>query len=341
MSDEAVPRPLRFGVLGTARIARAFIAGVAPSPHVVVTAVASRDRQRARTFATAHGVAGACGSYEELLADPSIDAIYVPLPNSLHAAWSVRALEAGKHVLCEKPLATSAAEARAMFDAASAHGVRLVEAFPYRSQPHAIRLRELVADGALGELRTIQAAFGFLLDAPGNIRFDPALGGGALLDAGTYPVSLVRMIAGERPVRVSATARWHAGGVDETLIASLEHRSGLLAQISCSFATGLHREALIAGTGGVLRTTYMNTPPPGRPAVMYWRRGASWDEPWQTIEVPALDGFRAEAESFERLVRLGPEQWNGATPAESLDIMCTLAAILRSAREHRPAAVGD
>jgi predicted dehydrogenase len=289
MSEEAVPRPLRLGVLGTARIARAFIAGVAPSPYVAVTAVASRDRQRALQFAAANGVAGACGSYEELLADPNIDAIYVPLPNSLHAEWSVRALEAGKHVLCEKPLATSTAAARAMFAAASACGVHLVEAFPYWSQPHAIRLREFVAAGALGELRTIQAAFGFRMDAPGNIRLDPALGGGALLDAGTYPVSLVRMIAGERPVRVTASARWHPGGVDETLVASLEHQGGLLAQISCSFATGLHREALIAGTGGVLRTTYLNTPALDRPAVMHWRRGATWDEPWQTIEVPAMD----------------------------------------------------
>src|ERR1700690_25086 len=341
MSGEAATRPLRLGGLGTAHIARAFIAGVAPSQSVAVTAVASRDAHRAPAFAAANGVAGACGSYEELLADPRIDAIYNPLPNSLHAAWSVRALEAGKHVLCEKPLAASAAEVRAMFDAARAHGLHLVEAFPYWSQPHAIRLRELIAAGALGELRTIQAAFGFLLGEPGNIRFDPTLGGGALLDAGTYPVSLVRMIAGQRPARVCASARWHAGGVDETLIASLEHQGGLLAQISCSFASGPHREALIAGTKGGLRTTYLNTPPPDRSAGMQWRRGASWDEPYQTIEVPALNGFRAEAESFERLVRLGPAHWNGATPTESLDIMCTLEAILRSAREHRPVEVGD
>ncbi len=254
MMGEAPPRPLRIGVLGTARIARAFIAGVAPSQTVAIAAIASRDGHKAQAFAAATGVPGAYGSYEQLLADPGIDAIYNPLPNSLHAPWSVRALEAGKHVLCEKPLATTARDARAMFDAAQGHGLRLAEAFPYRSQPHAIRLRELVEAKALGELRTIQAAFGFKLGEPGNIRFDPTLGGGALLDAGTYPVSLVRMLAGQRPTRVYASARWHTSGVDETVIASLEHPSGLLAQISCSFATDLHREALIAGTAGVLRT---------------------------------------------------------------------------------------
>jgi predicted dehydrogenase len=341
MTGEAPTRPLRIGVLGTARIARAFIGGVAPSQSVTVTVVASRDADKAREFAAATGVPGACGSYEELLADPGVDAIYNPLPNSLHAAWSVRALEAGKHVLCEKPLATTASEARAMFSAARAHGLQLVEAFPYLSQPHAIRLRELVAANALGELRTIQAAFGFTLGDVSNIRYDPALGGGALLDAGTYPVSLVRVLAGQRPVRVYASARWHERGVDETLIASLEHENGLLAQISCSFASGLHREALVAGSAGVLRTSYLNTPPPDRPAAMQWRRGASWDEPYQTIEVPALNGFRAEAESFERLIRLGPAHWNGATPAESIDIMCTLEALLRSARDRRPVEVVD
>jgi D-xylose 1-dehydrogenase (NADP+, D-xylono-1,5-lactone-forming) len=341
MIDEAPIQPLRIGVLGTARIARSFIAGVAPSQSVAVTAVASRDAPKARELAAATGVPRACGSYEELLADSNIDAIYNPLPNSLHALWSMRALETGKHVLCEKPLATSSHEAHAMFDAAQAHGLRLVEAFPYRSQPHAIRLRELVAATALGELRTIQAGTGFTLREANNIRLDPALGGGALLDVGTYPVSLVRMLAGQRPARVCASARWTERGVDETLIASLEHPSGLLAQISCSFATGLHREALIAGTGGVLRTNYLNTPPPGRPAVMHWKRGASWDEPYETIEVPALNGFRAEAESFEQLIRRGPTYWTGATPAESLDIMCTLEAILRSARERVPVDLVD
>jgi predicted dehydrogenase len=169
-----------------------------------------------------------------------------------------------------------------------------------------------------------------------NIRLDPTLAGGALMDAGTYPVSLVRLLAGERPTRVSAVARWHASGVDQTLIASLEHSSGLLAQISCSFATGLHRQGLIAGTAGVIQTTFLNSPPLDRPSVLTVKRGASWESPFETIEVPAVSGFRAEAESFERLIRLGPDQWTGATPEESVDIMLTLEAILHAAHARQP-----
>jgi D-xylose 1-dehydrogenase (NADP+, D-xylono-1,5-lactone-forming) len=332
---------LRIGVLGAAKIARSFIAGVAPSSTVRVTAVASRDLTKAIRFAKDTGVRGAYGTYEELLADPTIDAIYNPLPNSLHAEWSIRAIEAGKHVLCEKPLAATAGEARAMFAAAREHRVALVEGFPYRAQPHAIKLKELVDSGVIGSLVSVQAAFGFTLARMDDIRFDPTLAGGALMDAGTYPVSLVRLLAGERPTRVFAVAQWHTTGVDQTMIASLEHRSGLLAQISCSFATGLHRQALIAGTAGVIQTTFLNHPPLDRPAVLTLKRGLSWDAPYETIEVPAVDGFRAEAESFERLVRLGPDQWTGATPEESLDIMMTLEASLESARQRKPVEVAD
>jgi xylose dehydrogenase (NAD/NADP) len=135
---------------------------------------------------------------------------------------------------------------------------------------------------------------------------------------------------------VFAAARWHATGVDDTLIASLEHPGGLLAQISCSFTTGLHKRALIAGTAGVIQTTFPNSPPLDRPSVLTLTRGSSWDAPVETIEVPPLNGFRAEAESFERLIRLGPEHWSGATPEESVDIMLTLEAILQSARARQP-----
>jgi len=136
-------------------------------------------------------------------------------------------------------------------------------------------------------------------------------------------------------------ARWHATGVDETVVASLEHASGLLAQISCSIATGTHRHASVAGTAGVIQTTYLNFPPLDRPAVLQLKRGISWDTSYETIEVPALDAFRAEAESFERLIRIGPDQWTGASPDESIDIMLTLEAILQSARVRAPVEVSD
>jgi D-xylose 1-dehydrogenase (NADP+, D-xylono-1,5-lactone-forming) len=340
MQEPTSPR-LRIGILGTANIARTFVCGVAPSKTVNVTAIASRDLAKATGFATDTGVPRMFGSYEELLADPDIDAIYNPLPNSLHAQWSIRASEAGKHVLCEKPLAATVVEARAMFAAARLHGVSLVEAYPYRAQPHAIKLKELIDSGVIGRVQSIQAAFGFTVPRMQDIRFDPVLAGGALMDAGTYPVSLVRLLAGERPMRVYAAARWRASGVDQTLTASLEHSSGLLAQISCSLATGLHREALIGGTAGVIKTTFLNSPPIDRPAVLTVKQGASWEAPYETIEVPAVNGFLAEAESFERLIRLGPDHWTGATPEESIDITLTLEAILQSARTQNPVEVVD
>jgi D-xylose 1-dehydrogenase (NADP+, D-xylono-1,5-lactone-forming) len=330
---------LRIGILGAANIARAFISGVAPSETVRVSAIASRDIGKARRFANETGVQRAYGSYEELLADPAIDAIYNPLPNSLHAEWSNRACEAGKHVLCEKPLAVTASEARAMFAAARRHGVLLVEGFPYRAQSHALKLKELVTGGAIGRVQTMHAAFGFTLTDQGNIRLDPTLGGGALMDLGTYPVSLTRLVAGQRPTRVQALARWHRSGVDETLVASMEHAGGLLAQISCSFATNTHRQALIVGTAGTIETTYPNHAPVDRRPVLQLKRGLAWDAPYEEIAVQACDGFRAEAESFERLIRLGPGHWTGASPDESVDIMLTLEAILESARLGQSVAV--
>lgn len=324
--------PLRIGILGAARIAGEFVRGVGPSETVQVVAVASRDPAKAERFRQEHGLLRSHGSYEALLADPDIEAVYNPLPNSLHAQWSIGALAAGKHVLCEKPLAVSSEQARAMFATARAHGRVLVEGFPYRSQPHSAELRRLVQSGAIGRLVSIQAAFGLTFADAGNFRWDPALGGGAMLDLGTYPVSLVRMLTGQRPIRVHAVADWHASGVDRTVVATLEHASGVLAQVSCSFSTGVHRQATIAGTDGVIHTNYMNNPTPSRPVVLQLRRGSSWETEAESVPVPVLNGFRAEAESFEELVRLGPQHWNGATPEESIDIMVTLEGILESAR---------
>ena len=328
--------PLRIGILSTARIARAFIAGVAPSDLVKVTAVASRDTVKAERFARELGITRHYGSYEALLADREIDAIYNPLPNSLHAEWSIRATQAGKHVLCEKPLAASANEAVAMFESARQHGVHLVEGYPYRAQPHCAKLRELLGAGAIGEVRLIQASFGFTMADAANIRLDPGLAGGALMDAGSYPVSLIGMVANQRPTRVTAVARWADTGVDRTLAATLEFESELLAQISCSFATAPYRHALIVGTEGAIQTAFPNHAPPRGSAVVLLKRGTSWSTDFEPIEVPATDGFRAEAESFARLLNGDEDGWSGATPEESIDIMLTLDATRLSAQTGRP-----
>ncbi len=332
MPDPLTTPPLRVGILGAANIARSFVAGVKLSNRVTVSAVASRDADKARAFAREFAIARHFGSYEALLADRGIDAVYIPLPNSLHAEWSIRAAGAGKHVLCEKPLSANAGEARAMFDAARRHGVHLVEGYPYRAQPQTLKLRELLDAGVIGDVRLIQASFGFTLGAGENIRLSPQLAGGALMDIGTYPVSLARMIAKARPTRVHAAAQWTGGGVDRALAATLEFDSGLFAQITCSFSACLHRQALIAGSNGVIQTTYLNHTSSAAQAVLQLRVGTDKDAVDSLVQTSAVNGFLAEAEAFERLVRGGPTQWSGTTPEESIDIMLTLDAIRASAR---------
>ncbi len=332
MTSSSVPT-LRIGILGAARIARQFAAAVSPSRKLRLQAVASRDIARAQTFARETGVPQVHATYEALLADPAIDAVYNPLPNNLHAEWSIRAVEAGKHVLCEKPLAASATEARAMFDAARRNGVHLVEAYPYRAQPQTLKLRELLAAGAIGRVQVVQAFFGFLLSDPANIRLNPALAGGALMDAGSYPVSLVRTVAGERPARVHAVARWGESGVDRSMVASIEFASGLLAQVACSFATSRHRAAFIGGDTGSIETTYLNDTSAAQPPLLQLSRQAGKETMRETIEAPPANGFLAEAESFADLVAHGWDRWTGATPEESIDIALTLDAIAASARQ--------
>jgi len=334
-------QPLHIGILGAANIARLFVNGVRTSPKVVVQAVASRDVERGKAFASETGVPRVHATYEALLADPAIDVVYNPLPNNLHAEWTIRAADAGKHVLCEKPLAVTGTEAKAMFDAARRNNVYVVEGYPYRAQPQTIRLAELLREKAIGRLQLVHASFGFLLTDASNIRMNPALAGGSLMDAGSYPISLARMIAGERPVRVHALARIAETGVDRTVVGSLEFASGLLAQISCSFATARHRRAVLVGDAGLIETTYYNDTSAAMPPTIFVRRGVGYEAPYETIECAATGGFLAEAEAFHDLVRGGWDRWPGATPEESTDIMLTIDAFAASIRSGKPIAVGS
>jgi len=324
--------PLRIGILSTANIARQLIDGVRASTKLKVAAVASRNADKAAAFARETGVPRSFPTYEALLADPAIDAIYNPLPNNLHAEWSIRAIEAGKHVLCEKPLATTPDDARAMFAAAKRAKVILVEGYPYRAQPQTVRLRGLLAEGVIGSVRYIQASIGFPMSDPSNIRLNPALAGGALMDAGCYPVSLVRMIAGTRPTRVHAMADFADTGVDRTLVASLAHGNGLLAQISTSFATARHRHAFIAGDAGSIGTNYFNDTSEAMPAVLELKRGSGWDAKRESIANATTNGFLAQAESFCDLVTQGWDRWTGVSEQESIDIAVTMEALATSAR---------
>lgn len=328
--------PLRLGILGAVNIARQFAAAARGLASLEITGVAARDPARARAFAEEFGIRATYPSYEALLADPAIDAAYVPLPNTLHAEWSIRSLDAGKHVLCEKPIAMSATEARAMFEAARRAGRHLVEGYPYRAQPQTIALRELLAEGAVGRLALVSASFGVPFHDPADIRLRPDVGGGAILDAAAYAFSFIRMVTGTRPLRVFAAARWGETGVDRGAVATLEFPGGVLGTLSCDFDTAYHRLGLVAGDGVTIETTFLNHPPLGGPPALVPRRAPDIRAPRETLELEGGDGFRAEAEAFAALVARGPEAWPGATPAESIDIAMTLEAIRDSARSGAP-----
>ena len=341
--------PLRIGILGAANIARLFTRDVRGSADVEVVAVASRTEVTAARFAAETGIARHHASYEALLADPTVDIIYIPLPNSLHAPWAMAAAAAGKHVLCEKPLTLSAAEARAMFEAARRHGVMLLEAYPYWFQPQTGAMLELLREGAIGQPRFVQASFGFTVPNPAsNIRLDPALGGGALLDAGSYPLSLIRLVMGDAPQRVSAEADWADSGVDIAMLGSLQWADGRRAQMACSMAQGVNRQATIVGSAGTLTTEFLNHAHDGEcagsgagegenpfgflPSLMRLRRGVPGTVPFKTIHSPGGSGFRFAAEAFARVIREQDHAAIERAASASIDIAAMLEALALSAR---------
>jgi predicted dehydrogenase len=247
--------PLRLGVLGAAKITpMALLRPAREVPDVAIAAVAARDPARAEAFARKHGIPKAHKSYADLLADDAIDAIYNPLPNGLHAEWSIRALEAGKHVLCEKPIASNAAEAEQMAAAAARTGRVLVEAFHWRYHPLAARMREVVQT-ELGELRHVEAMLCFPLPFPSDIRYSWELAGGAMMDAGCYTVNMVRWLAGTEPEVVSAEAKLARPKVDRYMRAELLFPGGCSGRVTASlFSARLLAIALRAeGSAGEMR----------------------------------------------------------------------------------------
>jgi len=245
---------LRFGILGTGNIAKQFATGVTKSTLTTLTAVGSRTSAAAEAFAKKYGIASAHGSYEALLADSSVDAIYVSLPNNMHHEWTINALRAGKHVLCEKPIATTAAEAEEMFDVAERSGRMLVEAFMYRAHPQTLAAVKAVRDGAIGKVRVIRTSFCYRTrKIEGNIRFDSALAGGALMDIGCYCLDFSRLIAGGEPTGVSAEGLIGSQGVDTLVSGSLKFGDDCVANFVCGMIAQADNAALICGEDGWIR----------------------------------------------------------------------------------------
>ena len=329
-------RKIRWGVLSTANIGRwAVNPAIQASANGELRAVASRDPDQARAFAKDGGIPVAYGSYEELLADDAIEALYIPLPNSLHREWTIRAAEAGKHVLCEKPLALSEAECLEMQAAATSAGTLLMEAFMYRFHPRTERLLEIVASGELGELRMISSAFTFRLKNPDNIRLDPKLGGGSLMDVGCYCVNASRTVAGAEPIEAQAIAVQSASGVDEMMAGTLRFENDLLASFQCGLNTKRREILEIGATDACLRVADAFLPGEDDVSIEELRDGADA----VSHAITGIDEYRLMVEHFADCIINGAEPRYPATEA-ALN-MRTIEALYASARQGgKPVPVG-
>jgi predicted dehydrogenase len=287
--------PVRWGILSTADINRKVLPGAQASPKVELAAVASRSQERADAFAGTWQIPRAYGSYEALLEDPEIEAIYIPLPNTLHVEWSVRALQAGKHVLCEKPLSRHPNDVEAAFAAAEEAGRHLSEAFMYRHHPQTTRLTDLVAEGAIGELRLVRAAFSYGLYDTDNIRLRSEVEGGGLMDVGCYCVSGARLLAGE-PERVFAEAWDGPTGTDWVLGATMRFPGDVIATFDCGTALVNRDELEAIGSEGSL---FLDDPWHCRNPVIELRR----DGGVERIEIEPEDPYRLELENMSDTIR--------------------------------------
>ena len=317
---------VRWGILSTARIGqKRLIPAIQKSKNAVVTSIASRDKGKAKGFAREMGIPHAMGSYEELLASKDVDAVYIPLPNSLHKEWTVKAAEAGKHVLCEKPMGLDPEEVKSMDAAARASNVKIMEAFMYRFHPQTEKIIQMVRDGEIGKLRAIQAAFAFRLSNWDDIRYNPKLGGGSLMDVGCYCVSICRTITGSEPVTVYAYANWAPTGVDELMIANLVFPEGVLAQFTCGFVLDRSQYYQVMGTDGTISLTMGAFLSGSRDIHL---QGQKKGQPID-LKIPGADEYQLMVEHFsdcilnDKPVRYGAE--------DAVANMRVIKALLRSA----------
>ena len=321
---------VRWGLLSTAKINAALIGPLQTAARSELAAVASRDHGKAAAYAVEHHIPNAYGSYEDLLADPEIDAVYISLPNSMHAEWTIKAAQAGKHVLCEKPLVVSLSELDQVEAAAAAAGVTVFEAFMYLHHPQTRTALEMVRSGKLGRLQTINSWFNFYLPPvqAQNVRLQAGLTGGALWDVGVYPNSVSIVMAGRAPRAVWAQQEIGESGVDVAMRAQLDFGGGTVAQISTGFRTPFREGVYLVGDEGIL-----NIVEPWKPGV----KGTdstmiftTLDGKTETIVTPAIDPYSCEVAAMEACVL------DGAAPVVPLslsrDFARSVLAVYESAR---------
>jgi predicted dehydrogenase len=316
---------VRWGILSTADIGvRKVIPGIRKAARCEVVAIASRDGEQARAVADQLGIPSAHASYEALLADPGVDAVYIPLPNHMHMDWTIAALRAGKHVLCEKPLAMTADDAQRMVDVAHETGLHLMEAFMYRQHPSWVAAMELVESGRIGTLTAVQSWFSYYNDDATNIRNIVEYGGGALFDIGCYTINLSRMVFGGEPSHIQASVRRDpATGVDALVSAILDFDGGI-ASFTCAIRSESDQRVHIYGTEGRISIDIPFNIPPDRPTRI--RLTAGGDPPvapdTTVLEFPTTDPYTAEVERFVSAVLDG-----GPTPVPPEDAVANLRVI--------------
>ena len=324
MSELAAP--LRIGVLGAARIApSALIKPAKDNADVVVAAVAARDGSRARAFAAKHGIARVHESYEALIADPDLDAVYNPLPNGLHGKWTRAALAAGKHVLCEKPFTANAAEAREIADLAAKSDRVVMEAFHYRYHPLALRTEQIIASGELGKLERVEAALCFPLPKFSDIRYNYSLAGGAMMDAGCYAVHMARTFGGSTPEVVSAQAKLRDPQVDRAMTAELRFAEGHTGRVRCSMWSSrlLEITAHVVGDRGEVRLFNPVTP-------QFFHRLSIRSSDGKRVErFPRRPSYAYQLDAFAGAVLRGEPV--KTTPADAVENMTVIDAIYRTA----------
>jgi len=285
---------LRWGFLGASRIGRRALApAIAAAAGHALHAVGARDAERARAFADEFGAARCYGGYQQVIDDPTLDAIYVALPNDAHLPWTLRALEAGKHVLCEKPLALTADEVRQMQDTERRSGRRAMEGFCHLAHPQVAQARELIADGAIGSIVSMESRYGFALDRADDYRWIARHGGGALYDIGCYCVSIMRALSGRETVRAAAVSTMR-GEVDATLTGLLDFGNGIGGQFTCSYVSAYTQQVTVIGSGGVLT---LDTPFASKGRTTRLTMGDAREE------FSASDPYVAMVDAFGRAVR--------------------------------------
>jgi D-xylose 1-dehydrogenase (NADP+, D-xylono-1,5-lactone-forming) len=320
------------GLLSTANINGQILAGAAESDRVRVTAVGSRDRATADAYAATHGLERSHGSYDELLADDAVDAVYISLPNGLHHEWTMKALAAGKHVLCEKPYSRRAAEVEEAFALADSRGLVLMEAFMYRHHPQTLKVQELVAAGAVGRLCAVKTTFTFPLDSLTNVRALPELDGGALMDVGCYCISGIRAIAGD-PERVRGEQVTGTTGIDMAFHGTLRCADDVVGQFEASFRSPRRQALEVVGEDGVLIVDAPWRVDWGGTISIARRSGGEELAAAEVVPVPAANSYRLELDNLaDAIDGVAPALLGGA---DALGQARTIENLYRSAAENQ------